>query len=105
MNPHDMSMDNWLNQIWKSCCFTIQIMNYDWKVCKNALHNYCLMMSGKWDNKEFVSKETHDSFRQFMGYGSDRIVLILIIYSMGLSKAFTRSNVFFMKVISERWIF
>jgi len=104
MNPYDMeTMDNWLKPDMEILLLyhTDNELSIE-KACKNALHNYCLMMSGKWDNKEFVSKETHDSFRQFMGYGSDRIVLILIIYSMGLSKAFTRSNVFFMKVISER---
>ncbi len=40
------------------------------KACKTALHNYCLMMSGKWDKEDYCSKETPDYFRQFMGYGS-----------------------------------
>lgn len=73
MNPYDMeTVDNWL----KPDMEILQLYHTDDKLsiekaCKNALYNYCLMMSGKWDKKAFVSKETPDFFRPFMGYGSD----------------------------------
>lgn len=73
MNPYDMeTMDNWL----KPDMEILLLYHSDNKLsiekaCKNALYNYCLMMSGKWDREEFISKETPESFRQFMNYGSD----------------------------------
>lgn len=73
MNPYDMeTMDNWLKEDME----ILLLYHIDHRLsienaCKTALNNYCRMMSGKWDREEFVSKETPDSFRQFMGYGSD----------------------------------
>ncbi len=71
MNPYDMgTRDNWLKPdmelllLYHSDKLSVE------QACKNALHNYCLMMSGKWDKEEFCSKETPESFRKFMGYGS-----------------------------------
>lgn len=73
MNPYDMeTMDNWLKPDMEILLLyhTDNKLSLE-KACKNALYNYCLMMSGKWDKVEFIGKETPDSFRQFMGYGSD----------------------------------
>lgn len=73
MNPYEMEkMDNWL----KPDMELLLLYHIDKKIsveeaCKNALANYCLIMSGKWDKKEFCSKETSESFKQFMNYGSD----------------------------------
>ena len=72
MNPYEMeTMDHWL----KPGMELLLLHRLDHRLsieaaCKNALRNYCLMMTGKWVQQEFVSKETPDSFRRFMGYGS-----------------------------------
>ena len=72
MNPYEMeTMDDWL----KPGMDILLLYHTDDKLsldaaCRNALHNFCLMMSGKWDEEKFVGSETPDSFRQFMGYGS-----------------------------------
>jgi len=73
MNPYEMeTMDNWL----KPDMEILLLYHIDNKLsiekaCKNALYNYCLMMYGKSDKEEFCSRQTPDSFRQFMSYGSD----------------------------------
>jgi transcriptional regulator with XRE-family HTH domain len=73
MNPYDIEiMDNWHKPDMELLLlYHIDHKLSSEKACKKALNNYCRMMSGKWDKEEFVSKETPDSFRQFMGYGSD----------------------------------
>ncbi len=73
MNPYDMeTLDNWLKPDMEILLFyhTDNKLSVE-KACKTALYNYCLMMSGKWNKDEFVSQQTPESFRQFMGYGSD----------------------------------
>ena len=73
MNPYEMeTVDHWL----KPDMELLLLHRLDHRLsmedaCKNALRNYCLMMTGKWAQQGFVSKETPDSFRRFMGYGSD----------------------------------
>lgn len=72
MNPYDMKpMDNWF----KPNMVLLQLFGIENKLnvgaaCKNALSNYYRMMAGQWNKPEFVSQETPESFRQFMGYGS-----------------------------------
>ncbi|HBN85288.1 MAG TPA: hypothetical protein DDZ89_15765 [Clostridiales bacterium] len=73
MNPYDMeTMDNWLKPDMEILLLyhTDNKLSIE-KACKNALYNYCLMMYGKSDKEGFCSKQTPDSFRQFMSYGSD----------------------------------
>lgn len=73
MNPYDMEiLDNWLKPDMEILLLSHTDNKLDIeKACKKALHNYCLMMTGRWDKEEFISLETPDSFRQFMCYGSD----------------------------------
>ncbi len=72
MNPYNMEKrDNWL----KPDMEVLLLHHIDKKLsiesaCKNALNNYCLIMSGNWDKEEFCSKETPSSFKQFMKYGT-----------------------------------
>ncbi len=73
MNPYEMgTRDNWLKPDMELLllCHTDNRLSLE-TACRNALYNYCLMMSGKWDKADFCSMETPDSFRQFMRYGSD----------------------------------
>lgn len=43
------------------------------QACKNALYNYCLLMSGKLKKEEFCGNDTPEFFKQYMGYGSEII--------------------------------
>lgn len=73
MNPYEMkNIDNWL----KPSMEIILFENTDKKIsieeaCKNALNNYCSMMSGILNKDVFIGSTTSESFKRFMGYGSD----------------------------------
>ena len=90
MNPYDIeTMNNWLKPDMEILLLyhTDNKLSIE-KACKNALYNYCLMTSEKWDNEEFISKETPDSFRQFMGYDSDGYCSYINYLQRGSLKGF-----------------
>jgi len=71
INFYDMkTMDNWFKPEME--CLLIlrasETMSVG-KACENALRNFCLMMSGKWDREEFCSAQTDAAFARFMNYG------------------------------------
>ena len=85
MNPYEMqTMDHWL----KPDMDILLLYRADSKLsledaCRNALHRYCRMMSGKWTEEAFCSGETPEFFRQFMGYGSDGYVAYIRYLQQG----------------------
>lgn len=67
------TIDNWLKpEMELLMLYNIENKISIEKACKNALNNYCLMMSGKWDKEEFCSNESAEGGipKMFMGYGS-----------------------------------
>ncbi len=72
MNPYEMNnMDNWLKPD-----MTMILLEHSQnklsleQACKNALYNYCLLMTGKLKKEEFCGNDTPEFFKQYMGYGS-----------------------------------
>lgn len=73
MNPYEMeNMDNWL----KPDMELLLIKHTDEKLsveqaCKNAIYNYCLLMTGILEKEAFVGYKTSNFFANFMGYGDE----------------------------------